>query len=74
MISLPQRTNLPVSARTAAILPSVIAKAGERAVRRFLEFFAATIRNKNTRIRSKSGTIVNPRFGNCCHQSSVDFA
>ncbi|MBV9826088.1 MAG: tyrosine-type recombinase/integrase [Alphaproteobacteria bacterium] len=32
------------------ILPPAIAAAGEHAMRRFLEFFAATIRNKNTRM------------------------
>jgi site-specific recombinase XerD len=31
------------------VIPIMIADAGERAARRFLEFFAATIRNKNTR-------------------------
>jgi len=31
------------------IIPAAIARAGERAARRFLEFFAATIRNRNTR-------------------------
>src|SRR5262245_59301547 len=31
-------------------LPTLIASAGERAARRFLEFFTATIRNKNTRL------------------------
>jgi site-specific recombinase XerD len=31
------------------IIPVAIARAGERATRRFLEFFAATIRNRNTR-------------------------
>src|SRR5215208_4993046 len=42
--------------RTAAtvastiIVPTAIAGAGEHAARRFLEFFAATIRNKNTRL------------------------
>jgi hypothetical protein len=30
-------------------IPAAIAGAGERAVRRFLEFFAAAIRNRNTR-------------------------
>ena len=30
-------------------LPALIAAAGERAARRFLEFFTATIRNPNTR-------------------------
>ncbi len=31
------------------LVPRVIADAGDQAARRFLEFFAATIRNKNTR-------------------------
>lgn len=31
------------------ILPTVIARAGERASRRFIEFFTANIRNPNTR-------------------------
>ena len=31
------------------MVPRVIAAAGDQAARRFLEFFAATIRNKNTR-------------------------
>ena len=31
-------------------MPRVIADAGDQAARRFLEFFAATIRNKNTRM------------------------
>jgi site-specific recombinase XerD len=31
-------------------VPAAIAGAGDTAVRRFLEFFAATIRNKNTRM------------------------
>ncbi len=31
-------------------MPAVIAGAGDHAARRFLEFFAATIRNKNTRM------------------------
>src|SRR3954454_4974925 len=37
-----------IGAETA--VPALVADAGEDAVRRFLEFFAATIRNKNTRI------------------------
>lgn len=31
-------------------LPALIAREGEDAVRRFLEFFTAQIRNKNTRL------------------------
>jgi len=33
----------------APMLPAIIGDAGDQAARRFLEFFAATIRNKNTR-------------------------
>ena len=36
--------------RSTLAVPAVIAGAGEHAARRFLEFFAATIRNKNTRM------------------------
>jgi len=32
------------------VVPATIADAGETATRRFLEFFAATIRNRNTRM------------------------
>jgi site-specific recombinase XerD len=41
-----------ISATVAAsiVVPRVIAAAGDQAARRFLEFFAATIRNKNTRM------------------------
>lgn len=38
-----------LGAGTAAMVPAVIADAGDHAARRFLEFFAATIRNANTR-------------------------
>ena len=39
-----------VAARNGIVVPRVIAAAGDQAARRFLEFFAATIRNKNTRM------------------------
>lgn len=56
-----ERRNLPTVIEAAATVkaaglrstlavPAAIADAGEHAVRRFLEFFAANIRNKNTRI------------------------
>jgi integrase/recombinase XerC len=39
------------AAVTASIVvPAIVADAGDQAARRFLEFFAATIRNKNTRL------------------------
>ena len=37
------------AAAAAIVVPALIADAGEQATRRFLEFFAATIRNRNTR-------------------------
>jgi hypothetical protein len=39
-----------VAATGATIVPAMIADAGDHTARRFLEFFAATIRNKNTRM------------------------
>lgn len=40
---------LPVELSVSAGLPALIARAGARAHRRFIEFFTATIRNPNTR-------------------------
>ena len=45
----PART-LAGASREGIVVPRVIADAGDQAARRFLEFFAATIRNKNTRM------------------------
>jgi site-specific recombinase XerD len=41
-----------ISATVAVVVvvPAIVADAGDQAARRFLEFFAATIRNKNTRM------------------------
>ena len=39
-----------VAVASSLVVPATIADAGEIAARRFLEFFAATIRNKNTRM------------------------
>ena len=44
----PARTVAAASA--ALVVPAIVADAGDQAARRFLEFFAATIRNKNTRM------------------------
>jgi site-specific recombinase XerD len=38
------------SASSGIVVPAIIADAGDQATKRFLEFFAATIRNKNTRM------------------------
>ena len=52
LTTLPADRPVKISARVAAsiVVPAIIADAGEGATRRFLEFFAATIRNKNTRM------------------------
>jgi site-specific recombinase XerD len=48
VIAPPQ--TLTVATGDGMVVPRGIADAGDRAARRFLEFFAATIRNKNTRM------------------------
>jgi site-specific recombinase XerD len=45
--SRPLRT---IAGRAGRLVPRLIAAAGEKTAKRFLEFFAATIRNKNTRM------------------------
>jgi hypothetical protein len=52
MSQLPVRTaSKPLgSVRARMAVPAIVAVAGDTAARRFLEFFAATIRNKNTRM------------------------
>ena len=40
---------LAVQSARSILLPAIIADAGDKASEHFLEFFAATIRNKNTR-------------------------
>src|SRR5712672_1323004 len=48
---VPKSTGRAVgSAAGGFAVPAAIADAGDHAARRFLEFFAATIRNKNTRL------------------------
>jgi site-specific recombinase XerD len=47
---LPPSKTLSIATRDGIVVPRVIAVAGDAAARRFLEFFAATIRNKNTRM------------------------
>jgi site-specific recombinase XerD len=46
-INKPSRAVAALAARV--VVPAMIADAGEHATRRYLEFFGATIRNKNTR-------------------------
>ena len=47
---MPPSGTLAIVTRDTIVVPRVIAAAGDKAARRFLEFFAATIRNKNTRM------------------------
>ena len=47
VLAPPARASL--AAHGEIVVPRVIAAAGDHAARRFLEFFAATIRNRNTR-------------------------
>ncbi len=48
---VPQEPSTAVGSTVGSVfVPTMIADAGEHATRRFLEFFAATIRNKNTRM------------------------
>ncbi len=49
-VVIPPSKTLSVATRDGILVPRVIASAGDKAARRFLEFFAATIRNKNTRM------------------------
>ncbi len=54
--------NFLPAADVTFVVAKVIANAGDQAARRFLEFFAATIRNKNTRQAYDRA---------CCHTSTV---
>jgi hypothetical protein len=49
LVSAQSRPLKNVGGHHGVVVPRVIADAGDQAARRFLEFFAATIRNKNTR-------------------------
>lgn len=46
---LPMSQATIIPSPSAPVLPALITTAGERAARRFLEFFTVNIRNKNTR-------------------------
>ena len=49
VVAVESKTLVVVASRDGMLVPRLIADAGDQAARRFLEFFAATIRNKNTR-------------------------
>jgi hypothetical protein len=50
-VAIPPSRTLAVATGDGIVVPRVIADAGDQAARRFLEFVAATVRNKNTRMR-----------------------
>ena len=50
LVPADQRPLTSVAGHHGVVVPRVIAAVGDKAARRFLEFFAATIRNKNTRM------------------------
>ena len=52
-----------------AVIPAIVAGAGERAARRFLEFFAPTIRNPNTRSAYHRAAV---RFFAWCEAHGLD--
>ena len=56
------------SAANGAV-PALVADAGEHAAQRFLEFFAATIRNKNTRVAYYNDV---RRFFSWCESRGID--
>jgi site-specific recombinase XerD len=59
-----------ISTRVAAsiVVPAIIGDAGDRAAKRFLEFFAATIRNKNTRMAYYRACV---RFFDWCNEHRI---
>ena len=65
-VSRPARVS--VLASGAVVVPGIVADAGEHATRRFLEFFAATIRNRNTRMAYMTAV---SRFFAWCEQHRI---
>ena len=57
-----------VPAGASVVVPGIIADAGERATRRFLEFFAANIPNRNTRMAYMTAV---GRFFAWCEQNQI---
>jgi site-specific recombinase XerD len=65
-VSRPARVSILDHAAIA--VPGIVADAGEHAARRFLEFFAATIRNRNTRMAYMTAV---GRFFAWCEQNRI---
>lgn len=50
VVPVRRATTLSETVAASVVVPAIVAEAGDAAGKRFLEFFAATIRNKNTRM------------------------
>jgi len=61
-VAISESKAVAVATRDDILVPRVIAAAGDQAARRFLEFFAATIRNRWLRV---SGTTEMPQIDQC---------
>src|SRR3954447_8611996 len=68
-----QELSIPAGQPTAihggVVLPRVIAEAGDHAARRFIEFFTATIRNRNTRLAYAQAVT---QFFDWCDRHHID--
>src|SRR5271165_1509851 len=67
-VVISESKTLAVATRDGILVPRLIAAAGDQAARRFLEFFAATIRNKNTRMAYHRACV---RFFAWCDQRKI---
>jgi site-specific recombinase XerD len=67
-LTVRRAARVSVLAAGAVVVPGIVADAGEHATRRFLEFFAATIRNRNTRMAYLTAV---SRFFAWCEQNQI---
>ena len=68
LVAADQQPLTGVAGHARIVVRRVIAEAGDQAARRFLEFFAATIRNKNTRQAYYHATV---RFFAWCDKHKI---
>src|SRR3954469_9238349 len=68
IVPKPATRTAATTVASTVIVPAAIAAAGDQAARRFLEFFAATIRNKNTRVAYYRACL---RFFDWCEQNRI---
>src|SRR5689334_6210414 len=67
-LTVSQPAGVSILDHAAIVVPGIVADAGEHATRRFLEFFAATIRNRNTRMAYMTAV---GRFFSWCEQNQI---